>query len=795
MKKLANGWEFTPMWSNAFRLGEGQGEPVRLPHSPKPVPQHYAAPEDYEGVYGYRKTLALDESLRGKRIFLQFDGAAHIATVYVNGRELCTHGTGYTAFRTEITDAVRLDGTDLVAVRLDSTENPAVPPFGYVIDYLTYGGLYRDVWLDVRNPTCLADVFVTTPNLHTAKVQSTISGSGAALIRQRVLNAAGECIAQNADANFEAIEKAPEGLFVWTTTVHAPDAEPWSCESPTLYTLETTLYDADMQPLDTVKTRFGFRTAEFKKDGFYLNGKRTFMRGLDRHQAYPYLGYAAPKSLQREDARILKEELCCNAVRTSHYPQSQYFIDACDELGLLVFTEIPGWQHIGGEAWQKQALDNVREMVVQYRNHPSVVLWGVRINESRDNDALYEKTNALAHFLDPSRQTSGVRYLVKSNLLEDVYAYNDFKPFDFSDPIRKKEKITTDPEKGYLISEHSGHMFPTKPYDPWSKRQMHALRHARTLDAAMASGEHAGCFGWCMFDYPTHKDFGSGDRVCYHGVMDAFRNPKLAAYAYASQGGEKPVLALGTPMCIGDYPAGEIGEIWAFTNAERVALYKNDKLVKIFKPEPWKGLDHPPVKIDDLIGQLLISEEGITGKKEELLHRELLAAARYGIDKMPLADKLRMFYCMKRYHLSWADGEELYGKYVGNWGGTVTEWRFDAINGDKVVASVLCKPNKKLHLEVKVSGTELKEGEGYDAAAVRIRVLDGNGNLAPYAQLPIRFAISGDLELIGPDVATAEGGMTGTYVKTVGHGGEGVLTISSEQTAPVSIHFNITEGE
>ena len=794
MKKLNNGWEFTPMWTNGFRLGEGEGEPVRLPHNPRPVPQHYAGPEDYEGIYGYRRVLPLDTSMRGKRIFLQFDGAAHIATVYVNGRELTTHRTGYTAFRVEITDDVRFDGTDLLAVRLDSTENPEIPPFGYVIDYLTYGGLYRDVWLDVRNETCIANVFVYTPDLKTAKVQTTFSGTRSVIIRNRVLDAAGNCVGQNADGE-DLNVKAPENLRCETMHVNVQDAAPWTPETPNLYTLETTLYDADMQPQDVVRTRFGFRTAEFKKDGFYLNGVRTFMRGLDRHQAYPYIGYAAPESLQREDARILKEELCCNAVRTSHYPQSQHFIDACDELGLLVFTEIPGWQHIGDENWQKQAIDNVREMVIQYRNHPSIVLWGVRINESRDNDALYTETNKLAHFLDPSRQTSGVRYLVKSHLLEDVYAYNDFKPFEFDDPIRKKDKITTDPEKGYLISEHSGHMFPTKPYDPWSKRQMHALRHARTLDAATASGEHAGCFGWCMFDYATHKDFGSGDRVCYHGVMDAFRNPKLAAAAYASQGDEKPVLEIGTPMCIGDYPAGEIGEIWAFTNAERIALYKNDKLVKIFQPQPWKGLRHPPMKIDDLIGQLLISEEGITGKKEELLHRELLAAGKYGIDKMPLADKLRMLYCMKRYHLTWADGEELYGKYVGNWGGSATEWRFDALDGDRVTASVRCCPNKKLHLEVKVSSTALKEGDGYDMAAVRVRVLDGNGNLAPYAQLPIRFEVSGDLTLSGPQVSTAEGGMTGAYLKTVGHGGEGVLTVSSEQTAPVSIHFSISEGE
>ena len=113
-------------------------------------------------------------------------------------------------------------------------------------------------------------------------------------------------------------------------------------------------------------------------------------------------------------------------MRTSHYPQSHYFIDECDRRGLLVFTEIPGWQHIGDEKWIDRAVENVREMVCQYRNHPSIVLWGVRINESQDNDAFYTRTNALAHELDPSRPTSGVRYLEKSSLLEDVYAFNDF---------------------------------------------------------------------------------------------------------------------------------------------------------------------------------------------------------------------------------------------------------------------------------------------------------------------------------------------------------------------------------
>ena len=149
----------------------------------------------------------------------------------------------------------------------------------------------------------------------------------------------------------------------------------------------------------------------------------------------------------------------------------------------------------------------------------------MRINESVDDDEFYTRTNALAHSLDPSRATSGVRYLEKSSLLEDVYAYNDFSHSGDNPGVKPKSKVTPDMGKALIVSEHNGHMFPTKSFDPWQKRQEQALRHARVLGAAMADGEHAGCFGWCMFDYPTHKDFGSGDRVCYHGVMDAFRNP------------------------------------------------------------------------------------------------------------------------------------------------------------------------------------------------------------------------------------------------------------------------------
>ena len=145
LKSICSGWEFSERWSESFAAFEGVGEEVRLPHSVRPLPQNYASPEDYEMICGYRRVLDIPEEYAGKRLFLQFDGAAHIASVYVNGVLAAEHRCGYTAFRVEITGLVRPGGENGVAVKLDCTENGAVPPFGFVIDYLTYGGLCREV--------------------------------------------------------------------------------------------------------------------------------------------------------------------------------------------------------------------------------------------------------------------------------------------------------------------------------------------------------------------------------------------------------------------------------------------------------------------------------------------------------------------------------------------------------------------------------------------------------------------------------------------------------------------------
>ena len=545
---MNSGWYFTETWSEDFMKGKVTGEQVRIPHTVKMLDYHYINEKDYQMVCGYRKELTMPSDLNNRRVFVQLDGAGHIATVFLDGKEVGFHQGGYTAFRVELTDHVKAGKKHILAVKLDSTENPTVPPFGFVIDYLTYGGIYRDVYLDITDDIYVEDIFVQTPTLDSAHIKITLSPDKEMAKTVIIEDAAGHEVARH-----EGVENTVEfkGL----------DVKPWSTDEPNLYSCKVILAGQKEEK----RVTFGFRTVAWDNKSFYLNGKKLFFRGLNRHQSYPYIGYAATASLQYEDARILKEELGCNAVRTSHYPQSQHFIDACDKLGLLVFTEIPGWQHIGDEKWQDVAVEHTREMVMQYRNHPSIFLWGVRINESQDNEKFYLRTNKVAHDLDPSRLTSGVRYIENSQLLEDVYAYNDFSHNGITPGAKPKDKVTKE-DKPLLISESNGHMFPTKPFDNWERRQEHALRHARVLNAAMADGEHAGCYQWCMFDYPTHKDFGSGDRVCYHGVMDSFRNPKLASYVYSSQQDDYPVLEVSSTMDIGDYPAGLIGKIYVFSN-------------------------------------------------------------------------------------------------------------------------------------------------------------------------------------------------------------------------------------
>ena len=760
MTKINDNWLFTDDYTKGFE----KAKEVRIPHNPSLLPLHYSSPDYYEMVSGYKKTIVLEEEDLDKRIFLLFEGVAHIATLYFNGKEIGTHYSGYTSFTYEVTEFIK-KGENEIVLKVDGRESCNTPPFGFVIDYLTYSGIYRDVFLIKKNKSYIKDVFVSSPTLSSLRVEYDIESESEYSIRYSVFD--------NDRVIIEG-ETKESSLSLSSLSV-----SPWSPSSPKLYTLLSSLLIKG-EVIDENTTEFGFRTVETKGKDLYINGEKVFLKGLNRHQAWPYIGYAAPERMQRMDARILKEELGCDIVRTSHYPQSRHFISECDRLGLLVFTEIPGWQHIGDKEWKEKAIINTKEMVLQYRNHPSVIIWGVRINESQDDDEFYKKTNETAHALDPTRPTSGVRYIENSSLLEDIYSYNDFSHTGNNSGVKEKGKITKHQDKPLLVSEANGHMFPTKSFDTWERRQEHALRHARVINDAKKDGDHIGAIEWCMTDYATHKDFGSGDRICYHGVMDSFRNPKDAAYFWASGQEKNEVIHISSSMDIGDYNGGIRGKTWVFTNAERVDVYKNGRKITSLSPSPFSSLDHGPLVFDDTIGNLLETDEGFDKKKADIIKECLNAAVEYGFQNLPKKYLLKLAYIMLRYKLNFSDGVKLFNKYVSGWGGEGEEWKFQGIWNGKEGKSITLAHSSKLHLDIIKDTSVLYEGNGYDETLVRIRVLDEFNNPAPYAQLPLSIETSGSIENAGYNLLTLEGGMGGVIIKTNGGIGKGVLSLSSE---------------
>ncbi len=802
---LNDDWLFTEQFEDSLvapEYPENTLQPVRLPHTCKETPFHYFDESLYQMVSGYRRHLLIPKDWQGKRILLTFEGAAHDSTVFCNGKKVGEHHCGYTAFTVDLTDNVLYGQDNLLCVRLDSRENLNVPPFGYVIDYMTYGGIYRDVRLEVKEKISLSDIFVHTAidfrsSPVTAQITSEITlteSDDNVTIRQYYMPKSTAAAQESWRLLCEqtvSTDVSCDKEFSLTATITAPLL--WDTEEANLYILKTQLLYQDNTILDETETTFGIREAVFKKDGFYLNGRKLRIRGLNRHQSFPYVGYAMPKSMQRLDADLLKKELGLNAVRTSHYPQSHYFLERCDELGLLVFTEFPGWQHIGDDAWKAQAVENAEDMIRQYRNHPSIILWGIRINESPDDDAFYEKTNAVAHKLDPSRPTGGVRAMKKSHLLEDVYTYNDFLHDGEMPGCDPKKKVTSDMEKPYLISEYNGHMYPTKAFDNEERRSEHAIRHANVLDAVAGQPDIAGSFGWCMFDYNTHKDFGSGDRICYHGVMDMFRNPKLAANIYACEQEQTPVLEITSSMDIGEHPGCNRGNIYILSNADSVKMYKNDRFIKEYLPgmSPYKHLKHGPILIDDFIGDSFAQNERFRPKHAKEITDAMNLVARGSLNHIPKRLYLTALKLLLIYHIDFAEVTRLYTKYIGDWGGTATVYRFDAIKDGKVIKSVTKEPVREIRLEAEADHTILTEQHSYDVALVRIRAVDDHGNVLPFYQEPVRLITEGDISIIGPDTIALQGGMGGTYVKSLGRSGQGALLLQSLTAGEVRIPFQI----
>lgn len=402
------------------------------------------------------------------------------------------------------------------------------------------------------------------------------------------------------------------------------DIKLWDVDNPNLYDVVATLH-ADGKALHDYRTRIGFREARFKEKGFFLNGRRLKIFGLNRHQFYPYVGGAMPGRVQRKDAEILKNDLNCNMVRCSHYPQSEAFLDACDELGLMVWEEAPGWGYVGDKSWRDLTLRDVRQMVIRDRNRPSVVIWGARLNETDPLKAFYTKTRDLANDLDGSRPTTGaVKRAPRigggekitpsgretdpystTEFIQNVFAYNDYSKKFFGADVPALERPFLRPPRldfPYLISEAVGalagsHFF--RRTDDQEVQEKQAVLHAGVHDTVASDDRYCGLLAWAAFDYPS----GSGHNyrgLKTVGVVDIFRVPKPGAAFYRSQVSprKRPVIE---PSFYWDFgpksPSNGPGEeavIWS--NCERLEVFVGGQ--RLADPRParrrFPHLEYPP---------------------------------------------------------------------------------------------------------------------------------------------------------------------------------------------------------
>jgi beta-galactosidase len=343
-------WRYSPTATPAAHernFDDSHFAQVIVPHTNVRLPWHSFDDKTYEFVSIYRRHFRMPTGTRSHRVFVDFEGVMTASTVWLNGERLGEYRGGFTPFSFELTPHLDWSGENVLAVEVDSTERADIPPFGNEIDYLTFGGIYREVQLRLVAPTYIENIFAEPKDVLSGKpaldVQCFLASSEKSadgLMVEVALFDGDRQLAKATQPVSDWSDEGPKPVAVHLDNLGA--IELWDLKSPKLYRVEVRLLQ-DEHVVDNDSRRIGFREAKFTPQGFSLNGNVVKLRGLDRHQTFPWVGQAMPGRVQRRDALILRKNLKCNIVRTSHYPQSRHFLDACDEIGLLVLEEIPGW--------------------------------------------------------------------------------------------------------------------------------------------------------------------------------------------------------------------------------------------------------------------------------------------------------------------------------------------------------------------------------------------------------------------------------------------------------------------
>jgi beta-galactosidase len=625
--------DFNPGWR--FLLGDAAGaeggsfddrawSAATLPHTARIEALVTGAPGSdtyqWQGICWYRRRFSVSRESAGRRILLKFDGAMNVADVWLNGDHLGQHMGGWLPFGFDISSKVTMGSENLLAVRLDNRDNPMTGPKPLAqLDFNLYHGIYRNVHLVIKNALHITDpiladrpasggVFVTYPEVSadaaTVRVQAHVRNAGAStrgfLVHVLLVDADGRVAAESFSDPIR-LGSGEDQDVVQNLRVYAPAL--WSPPSPALYTLHTEVVEHGVV-VDAEVTRIGFRHIGISADGFRINGERMFLRGTNRHQEYPYVGYALSDAAQYRDAKKIKDA-GFDYIRLSHYAHAPAFMDACDELGIVVMNCIPGWQFFNRTDPEFTAIqyDNCRRLVRRDRNHPCVILWEVSLNETDMPAEFVRTTHAIAHAEYPGDQCYTCGWTHGYDVFLQARQHGGCKD------VTDRPCVVSEYGDWEYYAQNAGlqqEAWANLAPDQANSRQLRwhgeaaLLQQATNFQEAHNDNRKTTAFAdglWVMYDYNR----GYAPDIESSGCMDIVRLPKFSHAFYQSQRSPAEALRAATsgPMVfIASYwtPTSSTS-VRVFSNCEEVVLSLDGALVERRQPDTDRistNLAHPP---------------------------------------------------------------------------------------------------------------------------------------------------------------------------------------------------------
>lgn len=716
------------------RVEAGNGEvwdTVNIPHTVKVEP--LVVNDQWQGTSLYRKSFIVPEK-KGQKWFFHFEGVMQEARVLINGSLAHTNKGGYLPFTVDATALLVENSENTIEVEVINEDDTSIPPGKILndLDFNLYGGIYRNVYLIKTNELYITDAVnaeVVNGGGILVHFDDVNSSHASGFVKTHLKNDSNSEKEVSLRISFsdedgkrtEVISAAqiiPAGgdLSV-VENINIANPRLWSVSNPSLYDLTVEVI-SEGNLIDKQELRTGIRSIELTGTDFFLNGEPLFINGTNRHQEYPYVGYALSDEAQYRDAYKIKEA-GFDFVRLSHYPHATAFLKACDELGLLVMNAIPGWQYYEEGEFVENAIQDIKDMARRDRNHPSVVFWENSLNESQMPEEFMERANEVLRAELPYDDTFTAGWIDHPSYDLFIPARQHAKPPNYWNDYSKPDRPILIAEYGdwEYYAQNAGFnqtAFSDLQEEDRTSRQLRGAGEARLLQQALnyqeafnsnLKGEQTvGHSNWLMFDYNR----GYADDLEASGISDIFRLPKFAYYFYKSQrppqGGE-----FAEPMVfIANYwtPASTT-DVRVFSNTEEVALYLDDNLIERKKADSniiSDELDYPPFTF-------------------------LLGSFREGELKA----------------VGYIDGEEVAVHKVRTPGEPV-----------------------KIRLEVDYSGKALSKSTP-DMVFVYAKVLDENGTVVPTATNNIQFSIEGEAgtaEIIGGSSIDAEAGIATILLKT-----------------------------